>query len=196
MAGEPFNPIRFARNAVLIASGCGLVAWIVVASAIPNLSPKRFHTVVEGELYRSGKLTPAAFKTVVREHDIKTIVDLGAWPDGSVEDTRAARTAEALGVDRVEFDLHGDATGELDEYAQALAIMIDPARQPVLIHCGAGTERTGCAVMLYRTLIEGADVESAYAEAESIGHSGDRNPKLRGVYDAARPVVEAALQQQ
>lgn len=193
MPGEPFNPVRFTRNAVLIGGGIALAAWVWVASAQPNLFPKRFDTVEPGKVYRAGKLTPAAFEQVVRAHEIRTIVDLGAWEEGSDDDLRAARTAEALGVERLRFNLHGDATGEADYYIRALRIMTDPARQPVLIHCGAGTERTGCTIMLYRTVVQGGDADEAYAEAQDAGHSPDRNPKMRPVFESVRPIVEAAL---
>ena len=193
MASEPFNPVRFTRNALLIGGGVGLCIWAWVALFQPNLFPKRFHTVQPGELYRAGKLTPAAVRTVVEERDIRTIVDLGAWTEGSREDRLAQRVADSLGVDRIRLNLHGDATGDPENYVRALKLVTDPTRQPVLLHCGAGTERTGCAIMLYRTIIQGEDADAAYDEAQRIGHSPTRNDKMRPTFDAVRPLVEAAL---
>ena len=135
------------------------------------------------QIYRSGKLSSAALAKVIRTHHIRTIVDLGAWPIGSRADRREARAAAALGVDRVRFNLIGDATGDPNDYVKALRILRDPSKAPVLIHCGAGTERTGCVVALYRMHEQGMSLEDAYAEAIKAGHSPSRNPHLREVLD-------------
>ncbi|MFG0241152.1 MAG: tyrosine-protein phosphatase [Phycisphaerales bacterium JB054] len=186
----------------------GLVRLIVIALVVtlaavgyrnlvhPNIFPKRFGVVVPGSIYRSGKLTTAALTKVVRENDIKTVVDLGAW----VEPTEANRRAnareqaasEALGVERHVFQLTGDARGDPKQYAEALKIVLDPANQPVLVHCGAGTERTGCLVAMYRMYHDGLSLDEAYAEAEKAGHSGGRNPHLREVLETwSGPVLES-----
>lgn len=157
-----------------------------------DVMPKRFGVVVENEIYRSGKLTPAAMRHVVEENGIRTIVDLGAWEPGTPEAALAHAVAAELKVDRVVFDLEGDATGDPNAYLETLRIMTDPARQPVLVHCGAGTERTGCTVILYRHLVEDVDVDVAYEEALGVGHSPRRNPHLRTVLDRwLEPIAEA-----
>ena len=185
----------------------GLARLLVIAAAVvvgvlafqdlvrPNLFPKRFGEVVPGQIYRSGKLTPAALARVVREHEIRTIVDFGAWPEGSRADRREAATAEALGVDRVRLaGLSGDSTGEVNGYVEALRIMNDPARQPVLVHCGAGTERTGGVVALYRMFEEGWTLEEAYAEADDKGHSPERNPHLRETLERYTDLIRESLE--
>lgn len=153
----------------------------------PNLFPKRFGEVVPGQIYRSGKLTSAALTRVVRGHDIKTVIDLGAWVEDKPENRRAnareQHTAEALGATRHVFTLVGDATGDPNQYVDALRLMLDPANQPVLVHCGAGTERTGCVVAFYRMYAEGLDLEEALAEADAAGHDPERNPRLREVLE-------------
>lgn len=162
----------------------------------PNLFPKRFAAVVPGEIYRSGKLTTAALTKVVRRHGIKTIVDLGAWVEDTPANHRAnlreQHAAEALGAKRYVFQLIGDATGDPNDYARALRLIANPANQPVLVHCGAGTERTGCVVALYRMHTEGLTLDEAYAEAERAGHSSSRNPHLHEVLEAwSGPILKS-----
>ena len=158
----------------------------------PHLVPKRFSEVAAGKVYRSGKLTPSATRIVYDRHHIRTIVDLGAYPEGSREEKLAQETAESLGIERYRFDLSGDATGNPNYYLFALRLMTDPARQPVLVNCGAGTERTGCTVALYRHLAEGVPLDTAYAEADAAGHDPDRNPHLKEVLDRwERPIAAA-----
>lgn len=193
MAREPFNPVRFARNAAIIV--IAVVAGVLVARdwAIPNLVPKNFGVVVEGELYRSGELTPTTTARVVREHGIRTIVDFGAHEPGSSEEARAQATADALGVTRYRLPLFGDAQGDPNRYAEALAIMTDPEQQPVLVHCAAGAQRTGCAVALYRHIVEGMDLDAAYDEANRYRHDPSDNPHLRRMLDTWADDVERAF---
>ena len=195
---EPPRPGRGPSLGQLIVIGLMVTLAIVGYRNLihPNIFPKRFAVVVPGEIYRSGKLTTAALNKVVRKHGIKTIVDLGAW----VEDTPANRranqreqhAAEALGAERHVFQLIGDATGDPNDYADALRLVLDPTNHPVLVHCGAGTERTGCLIAMYRMHTEGMSLDEAYAEAERAGHSGSRNPHLRTVLETwSGPILES-----
>ncbi len=170
-------------TAALVA-GAALAAGVVYAASIaPELEPRRFGTVVDGRIYRSGRTTPGGLARVVERYNIRTIVDFGAAPKGSPEDLREQRTAEALGVERHRFFLEGDARGDPNAYVEALRIMTDPSKQPVLVHCAAGTERTGCAVILYRTLFEGQGFERAMREAERFDHDPSDNPHVKGMFD-------------
>jgi protein tyrosine/serine phosphatase len=189
---------RDARGGLLrVAAIAAAVALAIVAYrdlVRPHVFPKRFVEVVPGALYRSGKLTPATFAKVVRENGIRTIVDLGAWEEGSRANRRAARTAAALGVDRIRVQgLEGDSTGRVNGYVEALRIMNDPDRRPVLVHCGAGTERTGCVVALYRMFEEGWTLDEAYAEADERGHSPERNSELRRMLEEHSEEIREAL---
>jgi protein tyrosine/serine phosphatase len=176
----------------LVLAAVALAAWTYREGVHPDLFPKRFAEVEAGVLYRAGKLTPAAFERVVKSHGIRTIVDLGAWPEGSREDRRARDTARALGVERIRLDLRGDSRGDPNHYADTLRLIRDPRRRPVLVHCGAGTERTGCAVALYRQIEQGWELERAYLEADHAGHSPTRNPELRRTLERwTAPVAEA-----
>lgn len=158
----------------------------------PNLFAKRFGIVEPGKIYRSGKLTPAALGRLHDEYGIRTVLDLGAYPIGSADEEREQRAAETLGIKRVRYDLAGDSTGNPNVYVVALRMMTDPAQQPILVHCGAGTERTGCAVILYRHIIQGVPYSQAYDEAEAAGHDPGRNPVLfKTLLDWAGP-IEAA----
>ena len=170
---------RFTRNAVIIAAVVGLGAWYGVVGVYPNIVPKNFGVVEEGVLYRAGRLTPAATAKVVERHGIRTIVDLGGWDRLPKAHARAVRTAESLGVRRVDLPLIGDARGDPNRYAEALRIIEDPANQPVLVHCAAGSERTGCLVGLFRIRHDGYTVEDVMAESQTFRHDPQKNPNMR-----------------
>lgn len=157
-----------------------------------NLLPKRFGVVQVDRIYRSGAPGAAATRHVVERRGIRTILDLGAYEPGSPGEHLARETAESLHVLRLRLDLKGDATGNPNWYVRALEVMTDPKRQPVLVHCGAGSERTGAAVALYRYVVQGVPIDRAYEETRRYGHSGRRNPHLREVLDTwGDPIARA-----
>ena len=143
-----------------------------------NLIPRNFGTVTEGQIYRSGRLTPATMEQIVTANKIKFIVDLGAYEKNSPKDVLERRTVEALGAKRVRFALSGDATGNPKDYIETLKLMADPANHPMLVHCAAGAQRTSAAVMLYRKAFEGVSFEQSLEEARTFGHDPSDNPKL------------------
>ncbi|MFG0284032.1 MAG: tyrosine-protein phosphatase [Phycisphaerales bacterium JB039] len=179
---------------VLIVVG-GAVAWR--KALWPQIAPKNFGVVQvddQRQIYRAGELTVSATEKVVERFGVRTIIDLGAHEPGTPEERIAQRTAEALGVRRIRLDLEGDATGDPNEYVEALRIMTDPAAQPVLVHCAAGAERTGCLVAMYRQIEQGWDDDLAYRETRLYRHSPERNPRVREMLDRYTGAVERALE--
>lgn len=172
---DRFKPVRVVVAVALIV---GLGAFLWTKAVAPNLFPKNFGVVDEGKVYRSGELTPAAFKLLRERHGIKTIIDLGTHEPGTADENREKRTAELLGISRHVFNLEGDSTGNPNEYVEALRLMTDPANQPVLVHCGAGSERTGMAVVLYRHITQDTPIDEAYKECSEFHHDPKRNPHL------------------
>jgi len=184
---------RFTRNALIVAGVVALGAWAWVGNIAPNLYPKNFGVVDEGAVYRAGRLTPEAIREIVEARGVRTIVDLGAHEAGSPGERREDRTALALGVTLHRFPLFGDGRGDPNQYVRALRVMTDPAAQPVLVHCAAGSERTGVAVALYRLIVENATLESAMDEAREYRHDPAGNPHVRAMVETWREAVGAAL---
>ncbi len=161
----------------IVALGAARAAYVGVR---PNLVPKRFGVVDAGKVYRSGQLTPGAFEDVVTRYGIRTVIDLGSTIHGQAEgEARNQRTADAMGVKRYVMSLYGDSTGNPNYYIQAIRLASDPANQPVLVHCGAGTERTGLFCILYRSFAQGVPMEEGFREAQSYGHNAQRTPQVR-----------------
>jgi len=184
---------RFSRNTLLIAALIAASVLVWETSAEPNLFPKNFGVVAEGELYRAGELTPRATRTVVERHRIGLIIDLGAHELGSVEERRAQATADALAVQRVRIPLFGDATGDPNRYAEVLRLIAE-TDTPVLVHCAAGTQRTGCLVGLYRSINQGWTDEKILHEAESFRwNPADAGSKLRESYTQWRDAIAESL---
>ncbi|HSZ56047.1 MAG TPA: dual specificity protein phosphatase family protein [Tepidisphaeraceae bacterium] len=162
--------------ALVVIAGLALIAWN--NGVKQYLFPKKFGVVEPGRIYRSGQISAKLIGPTLSKYHIGLVIDL------SMEDTpdsRAERQVEAgRNVPRLSLPLGGDGVGNPDFYVQALAAMIEADRShaPVLVHCQAGTERTGGVVATYRILVEGKSEEQAFAEARSYGHSDRENPEL------------------
>ncbi|MFT3685810.1 MAG: tyrosine-protein phosphatase [Phycisphaerales bacterium] len=154
---------------------------------------RNFGIVTSGKVYRSGRLTEPTLTKLHDDYGIKTIIDFGAADDGAAADKTEADTAARLGMKRVVLRLYGDGTGNPNAYVQALKIMHDPASQPVLVHCSAGAQRTGVAVMLYRTIFEGVSVEGAYAEAKNWKHDPAKNTAFLPYVNKWRDAIADAV---
>jgi protein tyrosine/serine phosphatase len=164
---------------LLIVGVCALGALFVRYHVRDHVWPRNFGVVEEGRIYRAGRQTPAMMARLVREHGIKTIVDLGNVAPGSVESARWDGVAKALGVERFNFLLWGDGTGDPNQYVEALMVVNDPARQPVLVHCAAGAQRTSACTIFYRANVQGWPIDKAIEEAGEFRHDQARNPNLR-----------------
>lgn len=177
-ASPPARPASAARRWWIAGALAATLVVVGTVAAWSNFHPKNFGIVQEGRIYRSGELTPSAMSRVVHDYHIQTVIDLGAYPENSGEEARARRVAKALGVTRYVLRLEGDATGNPNYYVQALHLINDPANQPVLVHCSAGTQRTGCLVMLQRHIVEGKAYSDVFREATDHRHDPGDNPHL------------------
>jgi len=183
------SPLLWLALAAL-AVFCAVGVW--KRAIRPHVFPKNFGVVEAGQIYRSGELSPEAMRRVVADHGIKTVIDFGAHEAGSPSEMRERRVCDVLGVERYQMRLEGDSQGNANYYVQALRLMNDPAKRPILVHCAAGSERTGCAVILYRHVVQGKPIDDVYHEAYEHRHSDDRNPKLRWMLDTWAAKVGAA----
>lgn len=132
-----------------------------------RLIPKNFAVVEPGVLYRSGQLRPEHLERVVREHGIRTIICLNPQ-EVPEEQERAAK----LGIEWRPFPMPGSGQGQAKQFREVLAVIRDPASQPVLVHCAAGAYRTGATCALYRMTENGWTFDDAVREMKFFGFAG------------------------
>jgi protein tyrosine/serine phosphatase len=170
---------------VLAVAVGGTAAWRQLAQRLP----KRFATVVEGQLYRSGQVSPAQLERLARDYGIRTVVSLldPAVPASVAE----RRTAEQLAIAWHCIPLRGNGASTPAERAQIKGLLFDREAAPTLVHCGAGVNRTGLAVGMYRLHIQGWTLEQVLEEMGAFGFE-DR-AHHQNLRDAL--AVEAALAQ-
>jgi protein-tyrosine phosphatase len=165
--------------AVLIVIG-GLVAWN--NGVRDRLFPKNFGVVEPGQLYRSGQISRWQIEPTLKNNGIKVIVALSAHASARLQPDIDAElaTASALGIDLEVFPLGGDGTGQIEQYAAAIAA-IDKAKKegkPVLVHCVAGAQRTGGVIATYEMLVENKPAAEAFSQMREFGHDPTANPHL------------------
>ena len=156
----------------------GIGAWVVFHNTIRyEIFPKRFVELEEGRLFRSGQLSRKLVRDVFLEHDIGVVVDLAEYEPKWAEDKREEeRVAKELGIEYSRFPLGGDGTGDIQNYARAIAETERARKQgkPVLVHCAAGSRRTAGVIAAYQVLVRQVPTEVAYGEIERYGRSPGR----------------------
>ena len=90
---------------------------------------------------------------------VKAVVDLQR--EGVADE---AALAESLGMRFYRIGLSSKSKPSSEDVAGFLAIVNDPANQPVFVHCHVGRHRTGVMTAIYRLAIDGWTADRAYAE--------------------------------
>ncbi|MEM7626210.1 MAG: dual specificity protein phosphatase family protein [Planctomycetota bacterium] len=150
---------------LLIAAGVGV--WFYEEVYEERWIAPRFGVVEPDRIYRSGQIPAPIIEGVLRKHGIEVVVDLTVDEGSAVQ--RAEQDAiRTLGITGLRFPMGGNGVGTPENYIGAVAA-IHRARQDgqrVLVHCQAGTQRTGGVVSAYRLLVEGKPAGEVYREAQ------------------------------
>lgn len=174
----------------LAAIGCGL--WF--GGLRHQFVAKRWGTVEPG-LYRSGQVSSRLIRPTLERYKIQVVVDL-IGTDPTNADQPAERKAIAdLGIELQECPLIGDGTGDIEQYAKALQAIVTAKKsgKPVLVHCHAGSQRTGGVVACYEMLFRGKSGQEAYADLVRFGWRPGRDDILLDYVNRHLPRLTADL---
>jgi len=174
-----------------------LLAFIVWETCKYQFVPRRWGVVTEGKIYRSGRIAPHLMRAALQKHGIKVIVDL---TDSDLENSSVRseqKAAEELGITRHHFELCGDGTGSITNYALAIAAIARAAGEskPVLVHCAAGVQRTGGVIAAYRLMVEKQLPATAYAELTRYGWKARSDRALLDYLNANMAALAALLRE-
>jgi tyrosine-protein phosphatase SIW14 len=145
---------------------------------------------VNESLYRGGRPKPADL-SYLQSLNVRTVINLQGgdlnnpryrefmkwWEPGELAGAIAAEMnlSESLGFLFLSEPLDAiDPVSNADDARidEILAIMGNPAAQPVFVHCEHGVDRTGLIIALYEVRYMGMSPDDAYNEWRASGHKG------------------------
>ncbi|MCG3125624.1 MAG: hypothetical protein CHACPFDD_00449 [Phycisphaerae bacterium] len=188
---DPTRRTHVARGALVGgAAVVALLALLVAFQLYPSELPKRFAPVVDGQIYRSGRITPEQLAHVQRTYGVRTVLSL-LNPDAP-ECAAEREAARELGLEWHNVPLPGDGESNAEQRDEILRVMRDAQHGPLLVHCAAGATRTGLAVGLYRIAEQGWPLEAALDEMRGFGfedepHHASVREALSAAAEASRP---------
>lgn len=149
------EPAAQPQASVILPPGVRLSERIYNLPGIPNGG-----RVAPG-IYRGAQPGPEGYETL-RKMGIRTVIDLRTTESEQ-------RQVEAAGMKAIAIPIAMSRDGLRKKVDRAVALMADPANQPVFIHCRHGQDRTGIVVAAYRMKMEGWSLADAEAEMQSFG---------------------------
>ena len=126
----------------------------VQVEGVPNLHK------VSAALYRSAQPTAAGMREL-KKMGVRTVINLRSFHSDKDEIGDAGLPCERIFMKAWH--------PELEEAQRFLRIVTDPRRQPVLVHCQHGADRTGTMCAIYRIAVEGWPKEEAVREMRDGG---------------------------
>ena len=141
-------------------AGCVLGALLACAAEIGRMTVDRNkHVVDPGRVYRSAQLNPDELERFVREHNIRTVINLRGRPFSDWYPAQAQAT-QALGISQEDVTTSANRLPSPGELRRLIEIF-DQTEHPILIHCQQGADRTGLAAAAYLLLYTDADYATA-----------------------------------
>jgi hypothetical protein len=150
------RPIGLPRFALV---GCLWGAVLACAGELGRMALDRNkHEVVPGRVYRTGQLAPDQLQAYVREHGIRTVVNLRGRPFDAWYPNEALAT-QLLGVSQEDVTTSANRLPAPGELVRLIEVF-DRAEHPILIHCQQGADRTGMAAAIYLLTRPGVDYKA------------------------------------
>jgi uncharacterized protein (TIGR01244 family) len=163
--------MRIVSAALVAAVVVAAPAWAQVTKAtVPGVMN---FAKVETTIACAGATAPAGVGELKRL-GYASIINLRQPTEAGADVDAEAAAAQAAGMRYVHLPLNGAAPDPaiVDQFLKAV---VDPANQPVLVHCATGN-RAAALWMIKRMVVDGWDADRASTEAAALGLT---SPALR-----------------
>lgn len=124
---------------------------------------QNFYEVDPGKFYRSAQLTPEEMERLVKEYNIKTVINLRGEQPESYWYNDELEAAKKLDVNFVSVGFNSkeiNSKNSVIEYLETLKT----APRPILVHCRSGADRAGEASALYAIEYMGKSKDEALGQ--------------------------------
>ncbi len=149
-----------------------------------------FHTIDEGNAYRSPQLSGEALSWVIDHYGIKTVINLRGPNPGKVWYDDELSVCKAKKVALVDIPMSSQSLPPPDLLKSVVSTLKTSAR-PLLIHCQSGADRTGAVSALYRIEVLGQDRTAAMRElSPEYWHFRDQKPCMDKLIEIYEPTDE------
>src|SRR5512143_2246897 len=112
-------------------------------------------------VFRGAQPGPEGYGTL-KNMGIRTVLSLRSYHG----ETNAV---EAAGMRSVLLPMNAYEDVNVETVRKAVALLADPANQPVFVHCSRGQDRTGVVVAVYRMDVDGWAEAEAEEEMQAFG---------------------------
>ncbi|HEY0549612.1 MAG TPA: tyrosine-protein phosphatase [Verrucomicrobiae bacterium] len=148
--------------------GC-LMAWLFLSALALGAHvahifyTDNFHSVVPGQVFRSGQMSPVGLASCIRLHGIRSIVNLrGEHPECQWFRDELA-TARQWQVLHRSLRLSSRKPASNEQMLELVEMLRDSPK-PLLIHCDGGADRASLAAAIFLHDIEGRPASMAEKE--------------------------------
>ena len=181
VGGSPWLPFPFrwgygwpyGRGYQAVSEGEERLALTLMASPVPANQPRPAHWAqpiqitgapnlhhVSSSLYRSAQPTAEGMRNL-QALGIRTVINLRAFH---------ADNDELAGINISDEHISMKTWHpEREDVVRFLRIATAPERQPVLVHCQHGADRTGSMIAIYRVAVQGWNMDEAVQEMTKGG---------------------------
>jgi hypothetical protein len=159
---------RSRRIAALLALGAAAIAAPALAFVAWDQAHFNFGEVQAGRIYRSGQMPAAALEKILREHRIKSVLNLRGYNPSSAWYRDEVTATHAVGATQNDVAM-SSCLWMSRVQLRRIVRLLDESEYPMLIHCSWGSERTGLVSAFAELLRPGSTLEDARAQF-SIRH--------------------------